>query len=55
MEDIEQMCHKFIAQSRWPTYIVPWIAAVMLPNSTVAKGGNAKKRKERVSKNSTRQ
>ena len=55
MEDIEQMCHKFIAQSRWPTYIVPRIAAVTLPNSTVAKGGNAKKRKERVTKKSSRQ
>lgn len=50
MEDIEQMCHKFIAQSRWPTYIVQRIAAVTLPIPTVTKGGNANKRKARVSK-----
>ena len=23
IEDITQMCHRFIAQSRWPTYVVP--------------------------------
>lgn len=48
--DIEQMCHRFIAQSRWPPYITPTIAA-QLP--TLA-GRNKRKVKKKTTANKMR-
>ena len=33
LEDITQMCHRFLAQSQWPTYVVPTTDARLLTHA----------------------
>ena len=43
LEDIQQMCHRFIAQSRWPAYVVPKIDT-RLPSQARLEGTDRQKR-----------